>query len=88
MRFAEISMYDLPDSTRLERCAQKRSGFKWAARRCSGYCINRDGELEDEPQPSSRDDTFLERCRFDSAAEAYAAWAKWAAAQADILGGK
>lgn len=80
-------MYDLPDGTRLERCAQRDGGFKWAARH-QGCCLNREGELEDEPQPSSRDEAFLDRCRFGSAAEAYAARAHWAAAQPAVPHGK
>lgn len=87
MHLAEISMYDLPDGTRLERCLQREGGYKWAARR-EGLCITRNGSVEDEPMPSGRDSAFLERCRFDSAAEAYAAWAKWAADQPAILRGK
>lgn len=30
----------------------------------TGCCLNHDGEWEVEPLPSSRDDAFLERCRF------------------------
>lgn len=33
-------------------------------------CLNRDGEWEYEPQPSSRDDEFYARCRFASLDEA------------------
>tara|TARA_Y100000034_G_scaffold103542_1_gene129244 strand:- start:250 stop:432 length:183 start_codon:yes stop_codon:yes gene_type:complete len=29
-------------------------------------CLNKDGNWEWEPLPSSRDDAFLERCRFDT----------------------
>lgn len=40
-------------------------GEKWAVRRLS-QCLARDGEWEYEPMPSSRDDEFYARCRFDS----------------------
>lgn len=36
---------------------------EWAIR-CMGRCLNRSGEWEWEPQPSSRDDAFFARCRF------------------------
>lgn len=35
----------------------------WAVRK-SGWCLNRDGEWEYEPIPSSRDDEFFARCRW------------------------
>ena len=44
-------------------------GERWAVRRLS-CCLNRSGEWEREPIPSSRDDAFYRRCRFDSFDEA------------------
>jgi len=38
----------------------------WAVMR-NGFCMNYDGEFEVEPIPSSRDEAFLSRCRFESA---------------------
>lgn len=35
----------------------------WAIRK-GGWCLNRDGQWEFEPQPSSRDNEFYARCRF------------------------
>lgn len=35
-----------------------------------GNVLNKDGEWEWEPQPSSRDTEFLKRCRFASVEEA------------------
>ena len=29
-----------------------------------GACLNKSGEMEYEPRPSSRDDAFFDRCRF------------------------
>lgn len=46
-------------------------GEKWAVRRNSS-CLAKDGEWEYELIPSSRDDEFYARCRFDSLAEALA----------------
>ena len=37
---------------------------QWAIVRL-GQCLNRDNEWEWEPQPSSRDDDFYARCRFN-----------------------
>lgn len=36
----------------------------WAVLEDGSFCLNRDGEFEYEPMPSSRDDAFLKRCRF------------------------
>lgn len=36
---------------------------KWAIRQ-NGRCLNKDGEWEYEPMPSSRDEDFFARCRF------------------------
>ncbi len=44
-------------------------GEKWAVRR-SHSCLSKDGEWEYEPMPSSRDDAFYARCRFDFLEEA------------------
>jgi hypothetical protein len=41
--------------------------------RCIGNCLSKDGKWECEPMPSSRDDAFYARCRFDSFADAVAA---------------
>lgn len=50
-------------------------GIKWAVR-WLGNCLDHDGEWELEPQPSSRDDEFYARCRFDTLEEAVAMAAK------------
>ncbi len=49
------------------------ANVKWAVRRLS-FCLAKDGEWEYEPQPSSRDDAFYDRCRFASLEEALAAY--------------
>jgi hypothetical protein len=42
---------------------------RWAIRN-SGYCLNRNGEWEHEPQPSSRTDQWLAEHRWEDLAEA------------------
>jgi hypothetical protein len=59
------------DAIHIERAKQIEGPAKWAVRR-HGDCLNKQGEWEYEPMPSSRDDEFLARCRFDSPAEALA----------------
>lgn len=60
------------DDIRIARATQKSGRERWAVRQM-GDCLNKQGEWEFEPTPSSRDAAFLERCRFDSADEAFAA---------------
>ncbi len=55
--------------TTVERVRQLGGIEKWAVRN-AGNCLNKSGEWEWEPMPSSRDDEFLARCRFDSLNEA------------------
>jgi hypothetical protein len=43
--------------------------FMWAVRHI-GAVLDKDGDWEVEPQPSSRDDEFYDRARFDTFAEA------------------
>ena len=50
-------------------------GEKWAVRWGSS-CLSRRGQWELEPLPSSRDDKFYARCRFDSLPKALAAFWK------------
>lgn len=70
---AEISAYDLPDGSRIERCKQFNGTYKWAVRKFGG-CMNHKGGVELEPQLSNRSNEFLARCRFDSAEKAYETW--------------
>ena len=44
---------------------------KWAIRE-GGLCLNKQGEWEYEPLPSSPEDDFLERTRFESLGKANA----------------
>lgn len=45
----------------------------WAVTGGFGYVLGKSGRWEFEPQPSSRTDAFIERCRWTSFDEAYAA---------------
>lgn len=76
MLHAMLSRYDLPDGAHIDRC-RKRGGAGWWAIRRNGDCMNREGEYEYEPLPSSCDDDFLARCRFASAEEAYSTWSRF-----------
>ena len=57
------------------------AGEKWCVRR-RGDCLNHDAEWEWEPSPSNRNDEFYARCRFDTLAEAVAAYNRSANAPA------
>lgn len=48
----------------IERCRQLDGSIKYAVRQ-GGACMDGNGVWEYEPQPSSRDDEFLARFRFD-----------------------
>jgi hypothetical protein len=50
---------------RIETTTQMDGSTKYAVRHI-GSCLTTEGEWEYEPIPSSRDDEFLRRCRFDS----------------------
>lgn len=65
---AEIAAYAV-GKAKIERAIQPCGGHKWAVR-IRGEVLNKQGFMEYEPQPSSRDDAFMARCRFDSAKEA------------------
>lgn len=73
MELATVCAYVLPDGARIELTSKPDDDPKWAVRTMGG-CLNKMGHIEYEPQPSSRDAGFLDRCRFDSAKEAYQAW--------------
>ncbi len=53
----------------IRRVRQRDGAHLWAIR-SGACCLNKSGEWEDEPIPSSRDDAFISRCRFDTAAVA------------------
>lgn len=57
----------------LESCVQRDGAVRWAIRE-RGFCLSQDGQWVYEPLPSSRSETFLEECRFSTAARAVEAW--------------
>ena len=60
---------------RLESCGQRDGSILWAIRE-RGACLNKRGEWEFEPMPSSRTPAFFKRCRFKSAEAALDFWRK------------
>lgn len=57
------------DEIKIQRTRQIEGPALWKVMD-KGNCLNKSGEWEWEPMPSSRDDEFLARCRFDTADEA------------------
>lgn len=53
------------DFPKIERVGQMKGDDKFAAR-LHGNCLNKNGDWEYEPMPSSRDDEFMGRCRFET----------------------
>ena len=53
----------------VERCRQRNGEFLWKVD-AEAMCLNKSGEWEYEPLPSSRDDDFMARCRFATADKA------------------
>lgn len=58
---------------RLEKVRGRYGSYSWAIRE-KGMCLNNEGEWEEEPIPSSRDDAFFARCRFATVEVALASW--------------
>lgn len=54
---------------KVERVQQIKGPAKWAVR-CNGNVLSVQGEWDWEPMPSSRDDDWLEKFRFDNAQDA------------------
>jgi len=67
-----IPVEDYRTEIKIQRMRQIEGPALWKVAR-NGDCLNKSGEWEYEPMPSSRDDEFLARCRFDTAEEAIAA---------------
>ena len=67
-----IPVEDYRTEIKIQRMRQIEGPALWKVAR-NGDCLNKSGEWEYEPMPSSRDDEFLARCRFDSPEEAIAA---------------
>lgn len=69
---AVICAYQMPGDVRIELTKQRDGTPMWAARQF-GMCLSAAGEWEHEPQPSSRTEKFLARCRFATPEAAAAA---------------
>ena len=71
MENLKVSVYELDFwegtiDVRLERVQQIDGSDLWAIRE-KGCCLNKQGEWEIEPIPSSRTSAFYKRCRWKSA---------------------
>lgn len=51
-------------------------GVRWAIIQGDYECMNKKGEWEYQPMPSSRTKAFYKRCRFDTVEEAVDVWIK------------
>jgi hypothetical protein len=65
---ARATAFRLNGTTTLELRSDRGGKKKWAI--VDNGVLNKKGDWEYEPLPSSRDDAFLERTRFDSIEEA------------------
>lgn len=63
------------ETVTLEKVLQRDGRFLYAIRK-RGFVLNKRGRWEYEPNPSSRTDAFLQRCRFKTVPAALAAWAE------------
>ena len=69
----ELDSWENVIDVRLESVGQLDGSEKWAIRE-EGCCLNKQGEWEFEPLPSSRTDDFYDRCRWDTADAALEFW--------------
>lgn len=69
----EIAAYFAGGDVTIEAVEQSDGSLKWAVRNGGRSILNKLGEWEREPMPSSRDDAFIERCRYATAIEAWEA---------------
>lgn len=56
--------------TTIHRLRQREGPDKYAVRNGRGFSLNKSGEWEWEPMPSSRDTAYIQQCRFDTLGEA------------------
>lgn len=80
---AKPRVYELPDEANLESVKQINGHDLWAIRK-NNNCLNKNGEWEYEPMPSSRTDDFMERCRYKSIEEAYSTWDSYSTLQRQL----
>lgn len=60
-----VLAFDAGDDVRIERARQRSGVDLWAVRHGCNV-LAKSGDWEWEPSPSSRDDDFMARCRFES----------------------
>lgn len=65
----DVSKDRFASPVRIQRARQMEGPDKWKVER-DGSVLNKSGDWEYEPLPSSRSDEFLARCRYDTAQEA------------------
>ncbi len=65
--YAFPSATQFGDEIKVQRTRQIEGPALWKVVDGKGNCLNKSGEWEWEPMPSSRDDEFLSRCRFPTA---------------------
>ena len=58
----------------LEKLKQIDGNYLWAIRTTSGFCLNKSHDFEEEPDMKFRDESFRQRCRFQSKDEALNFW--------------
>lgn len=69
--FQAVSYQYMHTKITVEQVRQRGDYVKWAVRNGLGLCLSRDGIWEIEPRPSSRDDDFIARTRYDSLDDAF-----------------
>lgn len=65
-----VAAYEVDDGVQIVACKQRDGSRLWAVRADTGWVLNKQGEWEVEPMPSSRSDAFLRRCRYLTPLEA------------------
>lgn len=84
---ATVAAYALPSPTTdlteitLKPMKQRDGSILWAVQNQFRGCLNKNNEWEDEPSSSSRTEAFFQRCRWETAEDAYQAWERWEASQ-------
>ncbi len=67
----------LNSSLQVQHAPRLEHSDPYYAVRYEGSCLNKDGEMEWEPRPSSRTEDFYNRCRFDNLDDAMEAASKY-----------
>lgn len=75
---------DYPDETRTHSIVARNTGSpdpsqpdRWAIMRNECWCLNKEGQWEYQPMPSSRREDFYARCRYTSVREAIGYYERW-----------